>query len=104
MKEELFDVESYIKISVYFYIHPQKSSCHHFHIDHNAMHLVYLPKFCIAIVSNSPGYFAVIPRESKDNAYAKFREVNKVHYGLCEISTIKLNYIDDYRKLSAMIG
>ena len=37
------------------------------------------PEFCITIVSNS-----VVPKEIQDNDYAKFWEVNKVHYDLCE--------------------
>ena len=58
------------------------------------MHLVYPPKFCIIIVSNFSWVITVVPREIQDNGYAKFggggggggagREVNRVHYGLCE--------------------
>ena len=34
-----------------------------------------------------PQNFAyVVPREIKNNAYANFWRVNKVHYGLCENS------------------
>ena len=65
MKEELFVPERYIKISVYFYVHPQKGTCHHFHIDHNAMHLVNLPKFCIAIVSNFSWVFHSRPKRNQ---------------------------------------
>ena len=57
---------------------------HYFHIDHNAPRFIPTPppplsppEFCIAIVSNS-----VVPKEIQDNDYAKFWEVNKVHYDL----------------------
>ena len=56
---------------------------HYFHIDHNAPRFIppppSPPEFCITIVSNS-----VVPKEIQDNDYAKFWEVNKVHYDLCE--------------------
>ena len=55
---------------------------HYFHIDHNAPCFI-PPEFCKTIVSNSPGYNSC-PTEIQDNDYAKFWEVNKVHYGLCE--------------------
>jgi len=57
-----------------------KSHIHHFHLDHNALHL--LPKI---LHSHCFQFFlgiTVIPREG--NGYAKFWGVNKVHYGLCE--------------------
>ena len=54
------------------------------------MHLVLFPPpppnsrpqnfaYLVTIVSNS-----VVPKEIQDNDYAKFWEVNKVHYDLCE--------------------
>ena len=92
-EEELFFPERYIKISVYFYVHPQKGTCHHFHIDHNAMHLVYLPKFCMAIVSNFSWVFHSRPKRNQRQWLCKISGgggVSKVHYGLCEISTITL--------------
>ena len=59
------------------------SSIYHFHIDHNALCLP--PK----ILHNHCCQFllgiTVVPREIEDNGYAKFWEVNKVHYGLCKI-------------------
>ena len=58
-------------------------SIHHFHTDHNAPCLP--PK----ILHNHCCQFllgiTVVPREIEDNGYAKFWEVNKVHYGLCKI-------------------
>ena len=58
-------------------------SIYHFHIDHNALCLP--PK----ILHNHCCQFllgiTVVPREIEDNGYAKFWEVNKVHYGLCKI-------------------
>ena len=72
-EEELFFPERYIKISVYFYVHPQKGKCHHLHIDHNAMHLVTSQNFAWPLFPISPGYFTVVPREIKDSGYAKFR-------------------------------
>ena len=48
------------------------------------MHLAYPPK----ILHNHCFQFLlgiiVVPREIKDNDYAKLLGVNKVHYGLCE--------------------
>ena len=49
------------------------------------MHLAYLLKFCITM--NCFQFLLgllVVPREIKDDDYAKFWGVNKVHYGLCE--------------------
>ena len=49
------------------------------------MHLVYPPKFwynhCFQFLLG----ITVVPRKIEDNDYAKFWEVNKVHFGLCEI-------------------
>ena len=59
-----------------------KSHIHHFHLDHNAPHLLLniLHSHCFQF----PLGITVVPREIEDNGYAKFWRVNKVHYGLCE--------------------
>ena len=59
------------------------SSIYHFHIDHNALCLPpkILHKHCFQFLLG----ITVVPREIEDNGYAKFWEVNKVHYGLCKI-------------------
>ena len=58
-------------------------SIHHFHIDDNA------PCLPARLLHNHCCQFllgiTIVPREIEDNGYAKFWEVNKVHYGLCEI-------------------
>ena len=58
---------------------------HHFHIGHNAPCLPPPPP---KILHNHCFWFllgiTVVPREIKDNGYAKFGAVNKVHCGLCE--------------------
>ena len=49
------------------------------------MHLVYCQKFYKIIVSNFSWILCIdVPREIIDKRYAKFRGVNKVHYGLDE--------------------
>ena len=49
------------------------------------MHLVYCQKFYKIIVSNFSWILCTdVPREIIDNRHAKFRGVNKVHYGLDE--------------------
>ena len=56
-------------------------SIRHFHISHNAP---YLPlKFCIAFCLSFLLGIRAVPREVKNNAYAKVRVANKVHYGKC---------------------
>ena len=57
----------------------QISSIRHLHISHNA--LFCLPKFCIIFFSFLLGITAV-PREIKNNSYAKFWGANKVHMGM----------------------
>ena len=61
---------------------------HHFHIGHNAPCLPPPPPPPPNILHNHCFWFllgiTVVPREIKDNGYAKFGAVNKVHYGLCE--------------------
>ena len=48
------------------------------------MHLAYPPNFYRTILSNfSLPRITVVPKGIEDNGYAKFRAVNKVHYGLC---------------------
>ena len=59
------------------------TSIHHFHIDHNAPCLP--PRLLHNHCFQFPLVITVVPREIEDNDYAKFWEVNKVHYGLCEI-------------------
>ena len=58
-------------------------SIYHFHIDHNAHCLPpkILHNHCFQFLLG----ITVVPREIEDNGYAKFWEVNKVHYGLCKI-------------------
>ena len=57
-----------------------KFTFRYFHIDHNA------PRSPPKILHNCCFQFllgiTVVPREIKDNGYAKFSGVNKVHYGL----------------------
>ena len=48
------------------------------------MYLVYPPKFCITIVFDFSWDDCKFPGEIGNNGSAKFWEVNKVHYGLCE--------------------
>ena len=89
MKEELFVLERYIKISGYFYIHPQKGTCHHFHRDHNAPCLP--PKILHSHCFQSlPGISQSSQEKLKTMVMQNFGGVSKVHYGLCEISTIAL--------------
>ena len=40
------------------------------------------PKFCVAFVVNSLGYYSR-PKKTEDTAHAKFWEENKVYYGRC---------------------
>ena len=61
------------------------------------------PEFCITIVFNS-----VVPKEIQDNDYAKFWEVNKVHYDLCEngesgvLTNISVDYHSKYQSLCGL--
>ena len=59
---------------------------HHFHIDHHASCLP--PK----VLHNHRFQFllgiTVVPREYKENSYAKIEGVNKVSYGLCEFTPL----------------
>ena len=93
MKEGLFILESCIKILVYFSVHTSSKRYMSPFIDHNAMHLVYLPKFCIAIVSNFFWEFRSHPKKNQRQWLCKISGgggASKVHYGLCEISIFKI--------------
>ena len=59
-----------------------KKVIHHFHIDHNGPCLPpkILRSHCFQFLLG----ITVIPRETKDNGYAKSWWVNKMLYGLCK--------------------
>ena len=50
------------------------------------MHVVYLPKFCITIVSSFSWILHSFQEKIEDNGLAKFWGINRVHCGLCENS------------------
>lgn len=58
------------------------------------MHLVHPPKFCITHYFTFLLGITVIPRSIKDNGYAKFWAVNKVHYGLWENGDFSRNEVE----------
>ena len=53
----------------------------HLHISHNAPYLP--PKILHNLCSSFPLGITVVPREIENNAYEKFWDANKMHYGRC---------------------
>ena len=70
--------------SLHFIVLP--FSIRHLDISHNTPSLPPPhpppPKFCVAFVVNSLGYYSR-PKKTEDTAHAKFWEENKVYYGRC---------------------
>ena len=58
-----------------------KGRIHHFHIPHNTPCLP--PQNLHNLCFPFPLGITVVPRETEDNAYAKFWGANKVYYGAC---------------------
>ena len=56
-------------------------SIRHFHISHNVSYL--LPKILHNLCFSFLLGITAVPRETENNAYAKFWRANKVHYGKC---------------------
>ena len=73
-----------VLFSLHFIVLP--FSIRHLDISHNTPSLPHPtpppPKFCVAFVVNSLGYYSR-PKKTEDTAHAKFWEENKVYYGRC---------------------
>ena len=83
-----------------FSLFPASFFIRHLHISHNAPYLPPPPpptQFCITFVFSFLLGDTAVPREIENNAYVKFWEANKVHYGRCasDVSTQKSLYGGD---------